>query len=664
MPLKQVVVETHLRSVSSASLYINADDSWSVGLNVNNLVKVNYGNLTSIDDTTFDFSAVDVEKLPGGGYRLFVESDNDPNTIVQADLDATGKVINAVALSQEQMFAAETQFGVDLNGNGGFGSAPTAIQGGSVNLYMSGTGVYQLGTAPENALNITVAGASLTAKIMPRGWELVNAEPSATGYNVYLRDSAGATFQANLNPQAAYVSGAYMTPEQITTRETSTGADINGDQSVPASTGWTSVLKDSYIKTTVDSAIAGDGKMSYGEVVALANGIIQAHTASGNSAISATELADLQAISSRGKNVFDAATSDYLSFVFSKMVDGSVANTFYTGGQASRAPLGNLVPNSPLATFQKLVDKWLLGGDNPAPSAGGDAATGKAATTVGTYAQSSGTLFVDGVKPADIKQGQVGDCFLAAALLSIADSEPGAITSMVVDNGVVNGSHTWGVRFFDSTGKANWVTVNDLLPVTAAGSTSLIYGGNPSGNLNGEIWFPLIEKAYAQANTLNILPRNEQSGQNSYWGIEGGFGDPIASITGRKVTAYFFQNSSLGDNPYVDIKVIDATDPAQFSAYQSTILAAISANKPIWIGSQVKTSDAFGNTLLTGGHAFSLLNANKAAPTVTSVDIYNPWGISTLPTPPGPVGHLSPFPEAGNDLIALIGNQGLMFMVG
>ena len=282
---------------------------------------------------------------------------------------------------------------------------------------------------------------------------------------------------------------------------------------------------------------------------------------------------------------------------------------------------------------------------------------------MGVYAKSSGTLVLDGVTPGDIKQGQLGDCFLAAALVSVADAKPGAITSMVVDNGIVDGSHSWGVRFFNAQGQAQWVTVNDMLPVREAGSTTLVYGANPQGDLNGEIWFPLIEKAYAQANTLKILPRSEQIGVNGYWGIEGGFGDPIASVLGGKVTAYVYtENVSFGNNDYITIKYVNRADPVALADYQAIVLAALNGGKAVWIGSDKKTTDAFDNTLLTGGHAFSAIDANKADPNSAGVSVWNPWGVKSLPDPPTNVGHLSPFDTY--DIAALVGIAEIYLMIG
>ena len=662
---KEDVVESHLRYVGTAQLFINLDASWSVGLDTKSLVKVQFGSLASIDDDSFGFSAIGVEKAEGGGYKLYAQSDADENTIVEVAVNAAG-VVDAASLkvlSNEQIYQLEALYNVDMNDSGGVGGEPVALQGGPATLFAGANGTYQVGASAASVKAITVGGAPLTNKLLPAGWKIVEVTPSASGFELFAKAPSGDVFGAKLNANGEYQGGEALGAAALAATETRLGVDLNGDKNVPAPAGWTSVLKNPAIKAAVEGATAAGGRMGYEQLVGLMNGIIAAHKAAGDSPVSADELADLQALASRGKNIFgtaaDASSSDYLSFIFSGLADGSPANLSYTGGQAKAMPLGNLVAGSTLGTLEKLVDKWLLGGDMPAPTAGGDAATGKAQTTVGTYAKASGALYVDGIAPADIKQGQVGDCFLAAALVTIADVKPDAIRAMILDNG----NHTWGVRFFDAQGKANWVTVNDMLPVSDTQSNALIYGGNPTASLTGELWFPLIEKAYAQANALKILPRSEQAGVNGYWGIEGGFGDPMANVLGGKVTTYtYIPNVSYGANDYLTIKFVDRTDPAAMAELTATLTAALNGGKSIWLGSDKKTTDTFNNTLLTGGHAFAAIDADKADPNSTGVAVWNPWGFKELPTPAAEVGYLSPF--VTYDLAALIGIPEINFMVG
>jgi hypothetical protein len=339
------------------------------------------------------------------------------------------------------------------------------------------------------------------------------------------------------------------------------------------------------------------------------------------------------------------------------MVESSPANKFYTGGQARPAELGSLAAGSSADTLEKLMGKWLLGSDLPSTATAGDSATGAARAVTAFYAKSSGTLFVDGIALADAQQGTTGNCYMVAAVGGIAGSNSGAITAMIV--------RTWGVRFFDSAGKANWVTVNDMLPVDAEGSTTLAYGGAPGKNLNGEIWFSLVEKAYAQVNALGILPRDEQTGLNSYAAVEGGQGDPLAQLTPGRVTAYTLNPSaSFANNPYITLNIVDKNNAAAVTSLVDTLKAAANSGKTIWVGVDNTVRDAFGNQLLVGSHAHYILDADPANPNNSNVLVYNPWGISNLPTPPGPVeGDQKFVSPAPYELVDLVGIAGLDFMI-
>ena len=642
-------------------LFINSDGSWSIGPNTNKLVKINLGDIKSITDATFGFSAMAAMANASGDYTLYVRSDLDKSVCVSVSVDAKGAVSaeSIGILTNAQEFAIEDILSIDLDGSGGLGDDLEVILGGDCNLYQNPDGIYMFGASAVNGKNIVINGLPLTDSILPVGWSLVELIDSLTGFDLYADSGTGSLFKASFDLNGNFVGGILLTEEGLTAEEKVSGIDLNNDKNLSASSGWTSVLKDVTFKAAVEGTLSSSGNLGYEGLVSLMNGIIERHKANNNSPISSNEFDDLKALASRGKSLFADKSgavneADYLSYIFSAMVDGSVANSYYTGGQTTRAPLGNLAPNSTIANFEKLVSKWLLGGDLPTPSAGGDSATGKASTTIGVYTKTTGSLYLNGVTPDDVKQGAIGDCFMVAALVTVADVKPGAISEMIISNGTNSktGTQTWGVRLYDEKGKAHWVTVNDMLPVAESGSTSLIFGANPSRDLNGEIWVPLLEKAYAQANTLKILPRGETIGLNAYWAVEGGFGDPLSNILGGgKVTAYMYENYSWADNPYVNPVVIDRNDPAALKNLEDTLIAAINSGKPIWIGSGNTTQDAYGNILLTGGHAFTAQDADKANGTNASTNVFNPWGISQLPTPPENIGHLSPFPYTVAQLI-------------
>ena len=263
---------------------------------------------------------------------------------------------------------------------------------------------------------------------------------------------------------------------------------------------------------------------------------------------------------------------------------------------------------------------------------------------------------------ADVSQGSAGDCYLIAVMAGLAGTKPQAVQAMFIENPPVDGQRSWGVRFFDANGRAHWVTVNDQLPV-AEGGTSLAYAGPANKALNGEIWVPLLEKAYAQANTLGILPRAERTGQNSMAAIEGGWGDPLGQFLGVSVTAYTEPNATFGPNPYLSTVGLDRNDPAARAKLVADLATAMNAGKIIWLGVSTAQEDAFGNQWLVAGHAHYAVDADPANPNNQDVKIYNPWGLQDALTPPGatPGGFLSPVTLTLADLVGL---PGVHFMVG
>lgn len=666
MSTKPNVLEPHLRHAGSAILYIDTNAAWYVGTSVQSLVKVQFGTITAIDDSTFGFSALAVEK-DGDGYRLWVRSDTSDQTIVEVKVGATGQVDAAslAVLTRDQTFAVENQYKVDLDDSDSFGGDPMLLEGGDINLYFSANQAYQVGNSPTDLKTLTIGGSPLTKDALPPGWKIVEVVPTPNGYEVYAQDPSGLIFDAQFNNDASFTGGNVLSTAQVAQAEQTLGRDIDGNNNVPAPSGWAAALKTESIRNAVNTALASDNVITHAEAVSIVQGIVAAHKASG-SALTANEFADLQAIAGRGANIFGgsgSAAAEYLAYTFSKMVESSPANKFYTGGEARPAELGSLAAGSSADTLEKLMGKWLLGSDLPSTATAGDSATGAAKAVTAFYAKSSGTLFVDGVALADAMQGTTGNCYMVAAVGGIAGSNAGAITAMIVENAAVDGTRTWGVRFFDATGKAHWVTVNDMLPVDAEGSTTLAYGGAPGKNLNGEIWFSLVEKAYAQVNSLGFLPRDEQTGLNSYASVEGGQGDPLAQITPGKVAAYTLNPSaSFANNPYISLNIVDKNDPAAVSALVDTLKTAANSGKTVWIGVDNTVRDSFGNQLLVGSHAHYLLDADPANPNNTNVLVYNPWGISNLPNPPGPLDSkfVSPAPY---ELVDLVGIAGLDFMI-
>ncbi|MBL8934770.1 MAG: hypothetical protein JNM69_09460 [Archangium sp.] len=109
----------------------------------------------------------------------------------------------------------------------------------------------------------------------------------------------------------------------------------------------------------------------------------------------------------------------------------------------------------------------------------------------------TGPLFVNEPTPGDVRQGAIGNCYFPAAMAAVAHTSPAVLKEMIKQNA----DGTYSVRFYENGNKNRPVEVKvdgDLYVRSFGGP---IYGGSlggPTTKDQMELWFPLIEKAYAQ----------------------------------------------------------------------------------------------------------------------------------------------------------------------
>jgi hypothetical protein len=363
-------------------------------------------------------------------------------------------------------------------------------------------------------------------------------------------------------------------------------------------------LQDADLAATV-GRLDADGSINRQDMIDILRSVASSHAT-----LTSAELLDLQAI------VADAAALNmpgYVQVLASDVVNGSPANALYQG-----QPLGNLAPGSGSAQLNNLINKWFLGTDHPGTAAydytiGALVPGGVIYYYSFDYAQAGGKLFIDGPSPTDAAQGWLGDCYFITALGSIAHSNPDAIRDMIIDNG--DGTYT--VRFytgvenwtnlddgtvlegFGTAAKADYVTVDSMLPVFPDGTT-LVYDGTGQNvtSPTTELWLPLLEKAYVQWNETGRLWRpgfavNGIPYYNTVWG--GYMGDVYAQVLGHSGLTYYPAN---GD--------------------KQAMIDAVTSNKAV----SVATNNDPGNGLV-GAHAYAVLGYDSASDTFT---LYNPWG--------------------------------------
>jgi hypothetical protein len=140
----------------------------------------------------------------------------------------------------------------------------------------------------------------------------------------------------------------------------------------------------------------------------------------------------------------------------------------------------------------------------------------KVVVKTGKFEKVAGPLFPPDPEPAHVKQTTLGDCYLQAAVASVADKNPGLIKAMMRDNN--DDSVTVRLYKVDDTDEkkhsfsAKYVRVEKSVPKNFEGQE--IYNA-------GAIWVRLIEKAYAAGGFMGDTSK-AAAPTKSYEGIAAG----------------------------------------------------------------------------------------------------------------------------------------------
>ena len=661
------VVEAYARSISSAVLFIDGDGNWKVGQvgqKVAQYKSVSATAAATVNDDTFELTALTAEARVGGGFLIYAQSNADSSSYSEITLNANGLVTSQRTLTLDQLFFAETTYGVDLNDNGGIGSELVLADDGEADVYIDGVGAYVVKTPDGELIPLTFDGQPVTIYSL-EDYEFSEVSIEEDGsLTSYIEDETGSLFKlVSSSSGASSAPPQPLSAEDLAARELTTGVDINRDYSKPLTVGWTASLKTASLRQEVEVQLAQSGKIGHAGLVKLIDGLLQNLESSRATKIGADLVADLRALGARGQALFtspDLAGNEttYLAFVFDQIVNSSKANSTFTGGKAKSQSLGNLSADSAPSQLALLRDKWLFGKDLPNPATQGDTANPNAAAATGLYKTFTAELLVGGASYLDVNQGSAGTCYLMAALAGVANSSASALQTTFVSNGTLAENRVWGVRFFDTQGKELWVTVNDQLAVAGTDATTALYakasGRDGSGAVVPELWVPVVEKAYAQANELGAFAR--QNDANAMFAIEGGLADAVSNVVGGRMA---WVNDQWVFSDINGIPLLSAIKTPEGSSIAAEVAKAINAGQIVWIGSDNETTDASGSILLTKGHAFLAIDPDPNNANDTQVRIYNPWGFSVANSD-NPPNFVSPFLV---DLSAVAGVAGYDFWV-
>ena len=101
----------------------------------------------------------------------------------------------------------------------------------------------------------------------------------------------------------------------------------------------------------------------------------------------------------------------------------------------------------------------------------------------------SGKFVLDGFDPFDIMQGATGDCWFLSSISAVAEKRPLAEKVINPTANSTDAAQDGGIYRFQFYRMGEWhdIIIDDQIP--------LQYCAKPE---NGELWVPLLEKAYAK----------------------------------------------------------------------------------------------------------------------------------------------------------------------
>lgn len=238
-----------------------------------------------------------------------------------------------------------------------------------------------------------------------------------------------------------------------------------------------------------------------------------------------------------------------------------------------------------------------------------------------TRADSGLTLFVKGKGDADdidlddVNQGQIGDCFILAAIGAAARQNPERIRQMITDNG----DGTYNVRLYKPDLSGNYVETIQTVDGKLIGDGHAKYGdvSKVNGKEQKEAWAVLIEKAYVQA-TGSYKDANKGGSSRAV----------LTALTGREA-----RTTKPGDYKPEDL--------AQLSKDGKAVVLSTPENLDAMDG---KTRARFEKTYqLVTKHAYILSEIKKDEKGNDVAVLYNPWGTRHAEIPLSEIRGLLPY---------------------
>jgi len=239
-------------------------------------------------------------------------------------------------------------------------------------------------------------------------------------------------------------------------------------------------------------------------------------------------------------------------------------------------------------------------------------------------------VLFDIVQPGDIAQGSLGDCWLLAALASLAEFPESIRRCFITATKSARGKYV--VQLYDAR-KKTWVkiTVDDFYPLTAKDDEPVFCVPKL-----GELWVLIMEKAFAKfCNGYSNL-----DGGSSAWAMEALTGDNVFMImkddenagSWKRINiAYEDDKKKWNKNPRKDYWFTNNKERFDDN-YVWNLLVKYDKSDALVSASRSNKGEEKRSDGIVAGHAYSLLIAHEVSvgwpmkKKVRLLQLRNPWG--------------------------------------
>jgi hypothetical protein len=217
---------TPTRTIGSVALG-NWQQGYALKVGSGNPIPITYAGLNASGTSPGAGWSAIAAAASATGYDLYFK--NTSGSYAAWNLDSNGVYTAGKFLPIVELLKAEMNLNSDFDGDGtnGLTFAPTRTIG-SVALGNWQQG-YALKVGSGNPIVITYAGINASANSPGAGWSTIAAAASATGYDLYFKNTNGSYATWNLDSNGVYASGKLLSTVEVVAEEVFIQADLTGD---------------------------------------------------------------------------------------------------------------------------------------------------------------------------------------------------------------------------------------------------------------------------------------------------------------------------------------------------------------------------------------------------------------------------------------------------